>query len=107
MGDYLYRLLATRAEMLTEGPTEREGAVVRSHFAHLSRLADENVVLLFGRTDAGADSFGVCVFRAEDEAAARRIMESDPAVVEGVMTAELFAFRMAGLGADLRGAPAR
>jgi uncharacterized protein YciI len=107
MREYLYRLRPTRIAMVTEGPTERESAVVRSHFAHLSRLADQNVVLLFGRTDAAADTFGICVFRAADDEAARRLMESDPAVVEGVMTAELFLFRLAGLGAELRGAPAR
>jgi uncharacterized protein YciI len=90
--------------MLTEGPTERESAVERAHVAHLGRLADQDLVLVFGRSDAGADTSGICVVRAEGDDAARRAMASDPAVVEGVMTAELFPFRLAGLGAALRGA---
>ena len=65
--EYLYRLLPARAGMVVDGPTPEESAVVRRHFEHLTRLAEENVVLLFGRTDGtGERTFGICVFRAED-----------------------------------------
>jgi uncharacterized protein YciI len=45
---------------------------------------------------------GIAVFEAADEAAARAIMAADPAVSEGVMTAEVFPFRIS-LMADGQG----
>jgi len=40
----------------------------------------------------GDKTFGIAIFEAADEAAARKFMEEDPAVVAGVMTAELHPF---------------
>jgi hypothetical protein len=42
-----------------------------------------------------ASSFGIVVFWAESDDAARRIVDADPAVAGGVMRAELFPFRVA------------
>ncbi|MCZ7543954.1 MAG: hypothetical protein M5R40_10645 [Anaerolineae bacterium] len=39
-------------------------------------------------------AFGVVIFEAASEAAARAYMESDPAVKNGVMTAELHPMRV-------------
>jgi uncharacterized protein YciI len=56
----------------------------------------EGVVILAGRTLNGDDStFGIVIFNAGSEEEARRIMESDPAVRQGVMRAELFPYRVA------------
>lgn len=102
MPQYLYRIRPTRLEMLTAGPTPEETAAVARHFAYLQDLTERGVVLLAGRTlTTDAESFGICVFRAEDETAARKVMEGDPAVAEGVMSARLFPYRVA-LKADDR-----
>ena len=94
--DYLYRLRPVRAGMLAEGPTEAEERTLAAHFAYLQELTDRGVVLLAGRTLAtGPETFGLVVFRAADEAGARSLMAGDPAVRDGVMTAELFPFRVA------------
>ena len=45
--------------------------------------------------ESGNQTFGIAIFQAPDETAARRFMESDPAVVAGVMTAELHPFAVA------------
>jgi uncharacterized protein YciI len=37
---------------------------------------------------------GLAVFRAESEDAARRIVDADPVVVKGVMTATLYPFKV-------------
>jgi uncharacterized protein YciI len=96
MPEYLYRIQPTRLEMLTDGPTPEEAARVSEHFAYLKRLAEEGVVVLAGRTlSADEDNFGIVIFRAADESAARRIMEEDPAVRGGVMRATLFPYRIA------------
>jgi uncharacterized protein YciI len=93
---YIYVLKVTRLEQLTEGPTEREQAVVAEHFAHLKKLTEEGVAILVGRTqNTDASTSGIVVFQAESEEAARELMESDPAVVNGVMSATLYPFRIA------------
>jgi len=93
---FVYQLRPARPAMLDEGPTEREQEVVEKHFAYLQDLTERGVLLLAGRTLArGADAFGICVLRADGEETARAIMENDPAVKHGVMTARLFPFRIA------------
>ncbi|MEI9864207.1 MAG: hypothetical protein WDN00_06570 [Limisphaerales bacterium] len=51
MPQFLYRLELTRVQMLTEGPTEREVAVVGEHFEYLQKLVAEGVVFMAGRTE--------------------------------------------------------
>src|SRR6266540_2410740 len=46
-------------------------------------------------SESGDKTFGIAIFEAKDEAAARQFMESDPAVVAGLMTAELHPFSVA------------
>lgn len=96
---YLYRIQPVRPAMLSEGPTAEEERIVGEHFDYLQRLTDGGVVFLAGRTmttDQG--SFGIIIFRAESEAAAQQIVQSDPAIQHRVMRAELFPFRIALLG---------
>lgn len=96
MAQYLYRLEPTRPEMTVTGPTEEEAAVVAAHFDYLAALCTEGVVLLAGRTlDEDGSSFGITVLQAGDDAAARAVMERDPAVVNGVMRATLHPYRVA------------
>ena len=96
MPQFLYRIQPTRAEMLTSGPTPEEARIIGEHFAYLQALVVEGTVLLAGRTlNEDASSFGLCIFRAEDEASARGLMEGDPAVQYGVMSATLFPYRVA------------
>ena len=95
MNQFLYLLTPARLEMLMEGSTERETAIVAEHFAHLERLTEQGVALLMGRTQNNDErTFGIVIFQAETEAAARELMNSDPAVIHGVMRAELFPFRI-------------
>jgi uncharacterized protein len=94
--EFLYRIRPSRPEMLSVGPTEAESALIGRHFDYLRDLTDRGIVLLAGRTlDVDPPSHGIVVFRAESADAARRIMEDDPAVRQGVMLAELFSFRVA------------
>ena len=52
--------------------------------------------ILAGRTqEPGDKTFGIAIFEAKDEAAARTFMESDPAVAGGLMTAKLHPFALA------------
>jgi len=95
-GEYLYTLHAARPGTLTDGPTADEAAVLADHSLYLETLAEDRVVVIAGRTQTtDATSFGVVILRADSPAYARHIMESDPAVQGGVLTARLFPYKIA------------
>ena len=82
--------------MLAEGSTPEEAALVSQHFDRLKQLIDAGVVILAGRTlNTDASSFGIVIFNAETEEAARTLMNDDPAIKGGVFSAELFPYRVA------------
>lgn len=94
--EFLYRIHPARADMLASGPTPAEEQAVDEHFAYLQTLLARGALILAGRTlTTDASTFGVVIFRAVDEAAARAVMAADPAVKGGVMIAELFPYRVA------------
>lgn len=95
MAQYLYRIQPTRAAMLTDGPTEAEAATVSAHFSYLQTLVEQGVVILAGPTlNTDPTNFGLVIFNADSDEAARTILDEDPAVSGGVMRAELFPFRV-------------
>jgi uncharacterized protein YciI len=90
---FLYEIRPTRPAMLVEGLDARETAIVGEHFAYLQRLVAQGIALMAGRTiDTGERTFGIVIFQADSEEAARAVMDNDPAVAQGVMRAELFPF---------------
>lgn len=96
MNQFLYFLKPTRLGMVTDGPTPDEAETVSRHFAFLSDLTNKGVMILVGRTQNRDEStFGIAIFEAEDESTARKIMEDDPAVVGGVMSAMLYPYKVA------------
>lgn len=96
MPEFLYKLQLVREDMLRTGPTDSEKAVVAEHFAYLQDLTARGVVIFVGRTlNVDQNSMGLAVFRAESEDAARTIMNGDPVVKKGVMTATLYPFKVA------------
>jgi uncharacterized protein YciI len=95
MQEFLYRTQLTRGDMLRIGPTESEKAVVAEHFAYLQDLTAQGVMIFVGRTlNTDENAMGLAVFRAESEDAARQIMNADPAMKKGVMTAMLYPFKV-------------
>jgi len=76
--------------------TKEDNAAVDRHFIRLQEATKSGQLILAGRTkEPGDKTFGIAIFRASDEAAAQKFMESDPAVVAKVMTAELHPFSVA------------
>jgi len=95
MPEFLYRTQLVRADLLRTGPTAAEQAVVAEHFAYLQDLTAKGIIILVGRTlTTDENAMGLAVFRAESEDEARRIMNDDPAVAKGVMTATLYPFKI-------------
>lgn len=94
MAQWLYRIVPSRPEMVAE-PTTDERRVVGEHFAYLVALRDRGILILAGRTQESADTFGITVFEAADEHAARAVMVDDPGVAGGVFVATLHPYRIA------------
>lgn len=76
--------------------TNAEDQIVGRHFARLQELLEDGILILAGKT-SGQDerTFGIVVLETGSEGEARAIMESDPAVAQGIMTAELFPYHTA------------
>jgi uncharacterized protein len=73
--------------------TAEDKAAVDRHAARSREATKSRQVVLAGRTrESGDKTFGIVIFEATDEAAAKKFMDEDPAVVAGVMTAELHPF---------------
>lgn len=88
---WIYVVRLTRPAAMTS-PTEEESAAIDRHFVHLQQACAAGSVRLAGPATDGA--FGIVIFEAADETAARSFMAEDPAVLAGVMTAELHPFRV-------------
>lgn len=96
---FLYRIQPVRHEMISHGKSPEEEETLAAHFEYLDSLTQSGIVHLAGRTlttDYG--NFGIILFSAESEEAARRIMLDDPAVKNRVMRAELYPFRASLVG---------
>ena len=76
--------------------TKEDKAALDRHFNRFKEATQSGQLILAGRTqEPGDKTFGIAIFMAADEAAARKFMENDPAVVAGLMTAELHPFALA------------
>jgi len=86
MADYIYLMHPLRHEFF-DSPTPQEDAMMEAHFEYLKQATEDGMVVLAGPCLDG--TFGVVVFRAENDLAARTFMLNDPAVKSNVMIAEI------------------
>ncbi|MBN2550207.1 MAG: hypothetical protein JXB15_13675 [Anaerolineales bacterium] len=96
MPEYIYLIHPFRHEFF-EQPTPDEQAAMEAHFEYLQKAASEGVVLLAG--PCLDETFGLVIFRAENEQAALSFMHNDPSVRCNVMMAELHPLRISLGGA--------
>ena len=73
--------------------TDAEEEVWRRHFSRLQQLTRDGVLVLAGPT-LGKLNTGIVVFEADDEEAARELMNHDPVVSGGYAQGELRPFRI-------------
>ncbi|MBW3110771.1 MULTISPECIES: YciI family protein [Bacillaceae] len=94
--EFIYVLKLIPRLYQEENWTAVDEGIVQRHFERLKELTDSGTVILAGRTlNEEENAFGIVVFEADDEKQAKAFMEEDPAVKEGIMTAELFPYRVA------------
>jgi uncharacterized protein len=93
---YVY-ILKVMPHLYDEGKwTSKDKAATGQHFERLKKATAEGKVILAGRSTESLDkTFGLVVFEAESDAAARAFMDADPAIVAGVMTATLHPYSVA------------
>jgi uncharacterized protein YciI len=65
---------------------------MEAHFQYLEQATEAGIVLLAG--PCLDDTFGLIVFRAENDESARAFMFDDPSVKKNVMMAELHPMRV-------------
>lgn len=94
MAQWLYRIVPTRPEMVADA-TADEQRIVGAHFRYLVELNERGILILAGRTQEEAGTFGITIFEADDEAGARAVMDDDPAVAAGVFAASLHPYAVA------------
>lgn len=91
---YIYILKLTRPEILTKGPTDAEKTILSDHAAYHAKLTKDGIEIAAGPT-LDDDPLGIAIFTAHSLDEAKAIMNADPAVAHGVMTATLHPWRFA------------
>ena len=91
MPEYLYLTHPFR-DGFFEQPTPEENIIMEEHFQYLKRATGAGIVLLAG--PCLDNTFGIIVFRAENEETAQTFMFNDPSVKKNVMMAELHPMRV-------------
>jgi uncharacterized protein YciI len=92
MAQWIYFLYAPREDFAAT-LTAEERRVWGLHFERLKRLLAEGTLVMAGPTLDRINT-GIVVFEATDEAAARRLMDEDPAILAGFATGELRGFQV-------------
>jgi uncharacterized protein YciI len=96
MKTYIYVLKLIPRLQLEENWTDSDNQAVNSHFAFLQQLQKEGKLILAGKTDGlDENTFGIVIFRADNHKDALQTQSNDPAVINGIMHAELYPYTIA------------
>jgi uncharacterized protein YciI len=90
MGHYLYKLTPPRPTF-AEDMTPTEASAMDEHFVYWQGLVEGGYVVAYGPVADPAGTYGIAIVDAADEQQVQMIGKSDPAVVHGVGTFEVFA----------------
>ena len=79
-------------EKFAETMTEEEGNIMGTHFLYLQELLKAGKLILAGPETTG--KFGIAIIETESEDEAMEIMMNDPAVKSGIVSPELYPYRV-------------
>lgn len=101
--DFIYRLTLIERLIPEENWTKEDEKILGEHFQHLVSLQKKNQLLLAGKT-AGQDkdTIGIVIFKADSYEDALKIMNNDPAIVNGIMTGFLQEYSIALLNKEYK-----
>jgi uncharacterized protein len=89
MAHFVYRLIPPRPTFAAD-MNDAEAEVMGRHSAYWRELLAHGRVVVFGPVADPNGVWGLGVFEAEDEAAARALVRDDPAISSGTGTFELY-----------------
>jgi uncharacterized protein YciI len=92
MAEWIFFLHPPR-ENFAATMTEAEIETWERHFVRLKKLRDDGILILAGPT-LGPINTGITIFEAPDEAAAQKLVDEDPAIVDGFARGELRPFKV-------------
>lgn len=98
MQQYIYILKLNAPYRKPEGWNEATQQIIAKHFEYLKEKKERGTVQIAGKTDYNIDhddNFGLVIFVEENIEEAEKIMNNDPAVMQGIMSATLYPFRLA------------
>ncbi|MEH7385301.1 YciI family protein [Bacillus sp. JJ1521] len=96
MREYIYILKLIPRLQEAQNWTEEDHGIVTDHFIRLKKFCDDGKVILAGKTDREDEKgFGIVIFKEENDEKADAFMKEDPTVKLGLMTAEVFPYRVA------------
>lgn len=79
-------------ENFAQTATEEENRVMGVHFVYLKELLEKKILIMAGPETTG--KFGITVIETGSEEEAREIMNNDPAVKSGLVSAEIYPYRV-------------
>ena len=97
MPHFFLKLIPPRPTFVAD-MTEAERAAMQRHADYLAVQLQNGTGVAFGPVFDPAGVFGMGIVEAADEAAARAITDSDPAVTEGVGRYEIYPMRLMAKG---------
>lgn len=96
MRDYIYILNLIPKFRNESEWGEKERTILEKHSERLERQSKRGTVKYAGKTDLPISTeanFGLVVFEAESDTMAELFAQSDPAVMQGMMTVKCFPFK--------------
>ncbi|MGM7701631.1 YciI family protein [Pseudalkalibacillus sp. Hm43] len=91
MEEYLYKLTPKRQDFINQITPEEE-EILQQHYKYLEKLLESEELILAGPCLDG--TLGLVILRTSSHERAMKLMEGDPAVLNGIMDASLHPYRV-------------
>jgi len=85
-------IIRPHKENFAENMTEAEAEIMSNHFVYLQDLMTKGKLVLAGPELSG--KFGIAIFEADNIDHAKELTANDPAVNSGIVTAEIYPYRI-------------
>lgn len=93
---FIYVLKLTEKYQKESNWDDQANQTIAVHFKHLQDMLAEGRLILAGRTETPLDqTLGICIFTAGSMEEAQETANNDPAVKAGIMTVEVFPYKVA------------
>lgn len=90
---FFIRLVPVNLEVLLK-PDAEQAKIMKAHAKHMVDNTKAGKILIAGPSVNGDRTFGVVIVEVETEAEAKAMLESDPAVANGLMKGEVLPFSL-------------